>query len=70
MTIREYFEEMAREIGEEETFETEMVAYRTMQCDEEDFELWAIENGIDLTARDEEMDEDVSVLWAWDMCGD
>ena len=70
MTIREYFEALAQEIGEEEAYEMELVAYRTMQCDEEDFEMWAIENGIDLTARDEEMDEYVSTLWAWDMCGD
>ena len=66
MTIREYFETLA----EDERDDIEETMYAISQDDWDDFEMWAIENGIDLTARDPRTGEYVSVLWCWDMCGD
>lgn len=66
MTIREYIET----IDEEERDEMAATLYAISQDDWDDFEMWAIENGIDLTATDPETGEYVTVLWGWDMCGD
>ena len=66
MTIREYFETLT----EEDREATEMMMYITSQEDPEDFESWALENGIDLDATDPVSGEYVTVLWSWDMCGD
>lgn len=66
MTIREYFDS----IDEEERDEIAETLYACSQEDWEDFEMWAIENGIDLTATDPVTGEYVTVLWGWDMCGD
>lgn len=72
MTIREYFENIYATEDFEDAADYEMTIYRCYEEDEEDFTMWAIENGIDLTATIEIMGEAVSVLtaWAWDMCGD
>ena len=66
MNIREYIET----IDEEERDEIERTLYECSQDDWDDFEMWAIENGVDLTAYDDEMGEYITVLWGWDMCGD
>ena len=74
MTIREYWAAMeaATTTVEEldEVLELEAVMYRVFEDDPADFETWAAEEGIDLGAYDEEMDELVLTLWSWDMCGD
>lgn len=66
MNIREYIET----IDEEERDEIEATLYACSQEDWDDFEMWAIENGIDLTACDPLTGEYVTVEWGWDMCGD
>lgn len=66
MTIREYIDT----IDEEERDEIAETLYQISQDDWDDFEMWAIENGIDLTATDPETGEYFTVLWGWDMCGD
>lgn len=66
MTIREYIDT----IDEEERDEIAYTLYQISQDDPEDFESWALENGIDLTARDPQTGEYVTVEWGWDMCGD
>lgn len=68
MTIREYFDSL--ELDLDELMDYEATLYACSQDDPEDFESWALENGIDLTARDEDMNEYVLTLWQWDMCGD
>lgn len=71
MTIREYFDAMiSADYDLDEIAELEQTALRSYEADEEDFTMWAIENGIDLTARDEETGELVLTLWCWDVCGD
>jgi len=72
MNIREYFEELYKQAGMNEdkfdkVLELEQEVY---EMDDESFERWAIENDIDLTARDEHMQELIVTLWGWDMCGD
>lgn len=66
MTIYEYIET----IDEEERDEFAATLYAISQDDWEDFESYAIENGIDLTATDSVTGEYFTVLWGWDMCGD
>ena len=66
MTIREYIDT----IDEEERDEIAEALYALSQDDWDDFEMWAIENGIDPTARDPHTGEYVTVEWGWDMCGD
>ena len=68
MTIREYIDT----IDEEERDEIAFTLYQISQDDPEDFECWAIENGIDIEATEEIFGEAVPVLtlWAYDMCGD
>ena len=66
MTIREYIDT----IDEEERDEIAETLYAISQDDWDDFEMWAIENGVDLTARDPQTGEYVTVEWGWDMCGD
>lgn len=74
MTIREYFDNMITpnmtEEDWDELFDLENTAYACYEDDDLDFESWALENGIDLTARDPQTGETVLTLWAWDMCGD
>ena len=75
MTIREYFDAMMETatVDEmDEIFEVEETLFHCYEEDEEDFTMWAIENGIDLTATETVLGEEVPVLtlWAWDMCGD
>jgi hypothetical protein len=71
MTIREYFDRMIDEDYDlNEIAELEQTTFRCMEEDFDDFAMWAIENGIDLNARDKDMDETVLTLWAWDVCGD
>lgn len=70
MTIREYFDRMvSADYDLEEVAELEAVAFRSYEEDEDDFTMWAIENGIDLDARDASGDL-VLTLWCWDVCGD
>lgn len=66
MTIREYIDT----IEEEERDEIEATLYAISQDDWDEFELWALENGVDLTARDPLTGEYVAIEWGWDMCGD
>lgn len=70
MTIREYFDAIYATEDFEDAADYEMTIYRCMEEDYDDFAMWAMENGIDLTATTEILGETVSVLiaWAWDMC--
>jgi len=73
MTIREYFDNMRETMDWEEVAEIEYTIYhRWMEEDALDFENWARENGIDLTATEEVMGMTILVteLWGMDMCGD
>lgn len=72
MTIREYFDSIFATEDFDDALDYEMTIYRCYEEDEEDFEMWALEQGIDLTATTEIMGESVLVLtaWAWDMCGE
>lgn len=69
MTIREYFDNMiAADYDLDEIGELEQTLFHIMEDDYDDFTMWAVENGIDLTA--EEDGTPVLTLWAWDVCGD
>lgn len=69
MTIREYFASLISAGYElEEIGELEQTLFHCMEEDFDDFSMWAIENGIDLSA--EEDGELVLTMWAWDVCGD
>ncbi len=72
MTIREYFDTIFATEDFEDAADYEMTIYRCYEEDFDDFTMWAVEQGIDLTATTEIMGEAVPVLtaWAWDMCGD
>jgi len=72
MNIREYFEELYKQAGlnEDEFDKVLELEQEVYEMDDESFERWAIENDIDLTARDEHMQELIVTLWGWDMCGD
>lgn len=65
MTIREYLET----IDEEERDEIAETLYQISQDDPEDFEMWCIENGIDMAAVDAD-GEYILAGWQMDMCGD
>lgn len=72
MNIREYFDTLRNEARTDEEWhevcEFEETIYRCMEEDFEDFTMWAVENGIDLSIMD--CGETVLTWWAWDMCGD
>lgn len=72
MTIREYFDDLYMVEDFDDAADYEMTIYRCMEEDEDDFTVWAIENGIDLHATTMVMGEEIPVLtlWCWDMCGD
>lgn len=67
MNIREYFENLYALAGldEDKVAELENEIY---EMNDEDFEMWAQANNIDLSARDEKTGELVVALWSWDMC--
>lgn len=71
MNIREYFDNLRNLTTNEEEFdnvlELENIVY---EMDDDDFETYCHENGIDLIARDERTGELVITLWGWDMCGE
>lgn len=70
MTIREYFDAIYATEDFEDACDYEMTIYRCYEEDYDDFAMWAMENGIDLTATTDIMGLPVLVLtaWAWDMC--
>ena len=74
MTIREYWDKMYAETTTDEEFdevvELENVIFRVLEDNEDDFTIWAIEEGIDLDAVEVVMDEEIPVLtlWYWDHC--
>lgn len=76
MTIREYFDNMIHQNMTEEDwneiFEMEETMFHCYEDDYDDFCMWALENGIDLTATETVLSDEILVLtaWAWDMCGD
>jgi len=72
MTIREYFETIYATEDFDDAADYERTIYGCYEEDFDDFTMWAVENGIDLTATEEILGETVPVLtaWAWDMCGD
>lgn len=72
MTIREYFETIYATEDFDDAVAYEQTIYRCMEEDYDDFAMWAMENGIDLTATTDILGEAVPVLiaWAWDMCGE
>ena len=73
MNIQEYFKNLmlnARDDEEmEEAIEIELIMYRVLEENELDFENWAHEEGIDLTAKKMVLGEEIPVLtlWCWDM---
>ena len=73
MNIQEYFKTLmlnARDDEEtEEAIEIELIMYRVLEENELDFENWAHEEGIDLTAKKVVFGEEIPVLtlWCWDM---
>ena len=76
MTIREYFDNMydatTTDAEFDEVTELQNVMYNVLVENEDDFTIWADEEGIDLTATEIIMGEEYLVLttWCWDMCGD
>ena len=73
MNIQEYFKNLmlnARDDEEmEEAIEIELIMYRVLEENELDFENWAHEEGIDLTAKKMVLGQEIPVLtlWCWDM---
>ena len=69
--IREYFDNLRNLTTNEEEFDNVLELENTVyKMDDEEFESYCHENGIDLTVRDEKTGELVVTLWGWDMCGD
>ena len=70
--IREYFHDLYLQAGmDEDKFDEVIELENTVyEMDDEEFETYCHNNGIDLTARDERTGELVVTLWGWDMCGE
>ena len=69
MTIRQYCDTLIETLDFDEAVETIATLYACYEADYLDFEAWALENDIDLDARDPS-GELVLTLWAWDECGE
>ena len=70
MTIRDYCDNILATEELEDACEYIETLFHCYEEDDEDFTLWALENGIDLDARDARTGELVVTLWAWDWCGE
>lgn len=71
MNIREYFDNLRNLTTNEEEFDNVLELENTVyEMDDEEFETYCHENGIDLTVRDDRTGELVVTLWGWDMCGE
>ena len=71
MNIREYFENLHNLTTNDEEFDNVLELENTVyEMEDEEFESYCRENGIDLTVRDERTGELVVTLWSWDMCGE
>ena len=71
MNIREYFDNLRNLTTNEEEFDNVLELENTVyEMDDEEFETYCYENGIDLTVRDDRTGELVVTLWGWDMCGE
>ena len=70
MNIREYFENLYMLAGlDDDNFdEVSELENEVYEMDEEDFEMWARENNIDLSARDNVTGELIVTMWSWDVC--
>lgn len=69
MNIREYFDNLRNLTTTEEEFDNVLELENTVyEMDDEEFESYCDENGIDLTVRDDRTGELVVTLWSWDMC--
>lgn len=71
MNIREYFDNLRNLTTTDEEFDNVLELENTVyEMDDEEFETYCHENGIDLTALDDRTGELVVTLWGWDMCGE
>lgn len=71
MNIREYFDNLRNLTTTEEEFDNILELENTVyKMDDEEFESYCDENGIDLTVWDDRTGELVVTLWSWDMCGE
>lgn len=71
MNIREYFDNLRNLTTNDEEFDNVLELENTVyEMDDEEFETYCRENGIDLTVRDDRTGELVVTLWGWDMCGE
>lgn len=68
INIRTYFNRLYDEARTEAEWEAVMEYETAIFYDvDDDFEQWAVEHDIDLTAVDENTGETYLQLWAWDM---
>lgn len=68
INIRTYFNRLYDEARTESEWEAVMEYETAVFYDvDDDFEQWAVEHDIDLTAVDENTGETYLQLWAWDM---
>ena len=73
MNINEYFDNLIFNSRDEEEMdeimEIERAMYHVLEDNELDFENWAHEEGIDLTAKKVVLGQEIPVLtlWCWDM---
>lgn len=70
MTIRQYFNALYAAANLDDFDEITDYERMVYEMTEEEREAWAIDHNIALDAYDEDIDEYVTTLWIWDMCGD
>lgn len=72
MNVREYFESLMENdnMTLDEVLDLEEELWGLYYEDDGRFEAYMAEHNVDLTLRNEELNETYLTLWVWDMCGE
>lgn len=72
MNVREYFESLLsdEEMTLDEVMDVEDELWGMYYENYDGFVAYMNEHNVDLSLRDEKMNESYLTLWVWDMCGD
>ena len=70
MNVREYFDSLLDEMELDEMFDLEDRLLEMYYNDDGSFEEYMESHNVDLSMKDEELNETYLTLWVWDMDGD
>ena len=70
MNVREYFNSLLDEMELDEIFDLEDRLLEMYYNDDGSFEKYMESHNVDLSMKDEELNETHLTLWVWDMDGD